>query len=75
MAGLSMRVAGYGGAATGGSGAAVPVAANNPSSTISQQAFGITAGTAGPSNAANGALASGALAAALLTWLWWTLPR
>lgn len=68
MAGLALGVGGYGSAA-------VPVAANPPSSTISQQAFGITSGTGGPSNAANGALISGGLAAALLAWLWWTLPR
>lgn len=73
MSGLSLRVAGYGGAAAG-SGAPMPVAANNPSSTISQQAFGITSG-GGSQNAANGALGAGALAAGLLAWLWWTLPR
>lgn len=68
MSGLTLGMGSYGGAS-------LPTAANNPSSTISQQAFGITSGSGGPSTAAAGAVGSGAIAAALLAWLWWTLPR
>lgn len=76
MSGLGLTVGGYGGGTLGsGYNGALPTAANNPSSTISQQAFGITTGGAGRSTAANGSLATGAAAALLLAWLWWSLPR
>ena len=73
MAGLNLSVGAYGNAGNG----SLPSAANSPTgTTIAQKAFGITSGTdqAG-SRAANGTLIVGAAAAALLAWLWWTLPR
>jgi hypothetical protein len=71
MAGLSLNVGGYGAAA-------VPTAANQPTgTTINQAAFGIgTSQTdAGPATAGFGTLGLGLAGAALLWWLWYTLPR
>ena len=72
MAGLSLNVGGYG---TAGSGA-LPVAANNPSSTITQKAFGVSTGAEGQSRVpAYGSVGLGLLGAAVLVWLWYSLPR
>jgi hypothetical protein len=76
VAGMSLGVGGYGGA--GYVPAASPVAANQPTgTTINQQAFGIgTSQTgAGPATAGFGCVSLGLAGAAVLTWLWWTLPR
>jgi hypothetical protein len=73
MAGLSLGVGGYGSA-----GASLPTAANPPSSTISQAAFGIgtsQTGNSGPRTAGYGTVSLGVLGAIVLTWLWYTLPR
>ena len=71
MAGLNLNVGGYGKAGA----ASVPYAANPPSSTISQKAFGITAGTAGSKVPAYGSVGLGVAGAAVLVWLWYSLPR
>lgn len=71
MAGLSLNVGGYGSAA-------LPVASNLPDGqTVNQAAFGIgTSQTSeGPRTAGFGTVGLGLAGAALLTWLWWTLPR
>lgn len=75
MAGLGLRVGGFG--SVTGSGGAIPSAAGQPgSATVGQQAFGVfSSQTAGDTTAGFGALILGASAAALLAWLWWTLPR
>ena len=55
--------------------AAPPSAAGT---TITQQAYGPASGAgygAGPRTAFFGTTGSGVIAAVLLTWLWWTLPR
>ena len=73
MAGLNLNVGGYGYA-----GAAVPTASNLPEGqTINQAAFGIgTSQTAeGPRTAGFGTVGLGLAGAALLAWLWYTLPR
>ena len=72
MAGLGLNVGGFGAIGT-----AVPSPASQPgSSTVGQQAFGIySSQTAGPATAGMGSLILGASAAALLAWIWWTLPR
>jgi len=74
MAGLSL---GMGSSGYGGATGSLPSAANQPTgTTISQSAFGISTGlSSGPETAANGALVTGAIAAGVLAWLWWTLPR
>lgn len=72
MAGLNLNVGGWG----GGTGGPLPQAANNPSSTISQRAFGITAGTQGLSRVpAYGSVGLGLAGAVVLAWLWYSLPR
>jgi hypothetical protein len=73
MAGLSL---GMGGPAAW----AVPNAAQAPTgpSTIGQKAFGVYSnqtGNAGPRTAAYGTIALGVAGAAVLAWLWWSLPR
>lgn len=76
MAGLSLGA--YGRAGGSYAAAAVPTAANQATgTTINQAAFGIgTSQTgAGPRLAGYGCLGSGIIAAGLLAWLWWTLPR
>jgi hypothetical protein len=73
--GLSLGVGGYG---VGYASAATPVAANQPDgTTINQKAFGIgTSQTAaGPKTAGFGTVGLGLAGAAVLVWLWWTLPR
>ena len=73
MAGLTLGVGGFG---SGIAAAKLPIAANAPSSTISQKAFGVTTGTAGLSRVpAYGTLTVGVAAAAVLVWLWYSLPR
>ncbi len=74
MAGLSLAVGGYGGLGQG----TMPTAASQPgAASVTQQAFGVyssqTAG--GPSTAAYGSLIAGAAAAALIVFLWHSLPR
>jgi hypothetical protein len=74
--GLSLGVGGYG--AAGYAPSAAPVAANSPTgTTINQAAFGIgTSQTStGPALAGFGTVSLGLAGAAVLTWLWWTLPR
>ena len=73
MAGLALNVGGFGSA-----GAQIPTAANVPSSTIQQAAFGIgTSQTddSGPRTAGFGTVGLGIAGAVVLTWLWYTLPR
>jgi hypothetical protein len=75
MSGLSLGMGAYGAQMPQG---ALPVAANNPSSTISQKAFGIysqQSGAVGPRTAGYGTVVLGVAGAAILAWLWWTLPR
>lgn len=75
MSGLSLNVGAYGGGIPQG---AMPVAANNPSSTISQKAFGVysqQSGATGPRTAGLGTVALGILGAGVLVFLWWSLPR
>jgi hypothetical protein len=77
MPGLALGVGGYGSAA-GYTPAASPVAANQPDgTTINQKAFGIgTSQTSeGPATAGFGTVGLGLAGAAVLAWLWWTLPR
>jgi hypothetical protein len=75
VSGLGLRVGGFG--SVTGNGGAVPTAANQPGGTTAgQAAFGIfSSQTAGDTTAGFGSLILGASAAALLAWLWWTLPR
>jgi len=71
--GLGLNVGGFGAVGT-----AVPAPATQPGSgtTVGQQAFGVySTQTSGPSTAGMGSLLLGASAAALLAWIWWTLPR
>jgi len=78
MAGLALNVGGYGSAGAANL-ASVPAQAGvSPGApSITQRAFGI--GTSqtegGPSTAGYGTTALGIAGAALLCWLWWTLPR
>jgi len=72
MAGLNLNVGGYGQAL--GS-AKLPYAANAPSSTISQKAFGITSGTGLSRVPAYGSVGAGLIGAGILLWLWYSLPR
>lgn len=70
--GASARASGYLGPA------GLPVAANMPTgTTINQQAFGIRNGSegCGPRTAGMGTTGIALGAAAVLVWLWWTLPR
>ena len=64
--------------ANGYPGAAVPAAAGatpqGPRS-ISQQAFGITAGDSGSNTPFWATVGGGGLALGLLVFLWWSLPR
>lgn len=75
MAGLNLSMGAYGGPMSQG---ALPVAANNPSSTISQKAFGVfsqQAGNCGPRTAGYGTVLLGLAGAAILVYLWYSLPR
>ena len=73
MGGLSLNVGGWG---SGGLGTAVPVAASQPGSpTVTQAAFGIGDGAAGDTWAAQGSVVAAVAAAALLVFLWHSLPR
>jgi hypothetical protein len=72
MAGLNLNVGGYGQAL--GS-ASMPYAANAPSSTISQKAFGVTSGEGLSRVPAYGSVGLGLAGAAVLLWLWYSLPR
>lgn len=71
MAGLNLNVGGYGSAGA----AKLPYAANAPSSTISQKAFGITTGPSLSRVPAYGSVGLGVAGAAVLVWLWYSLPR
>jgi len=75
VAGLGLNIGGFGSASA--SGGTMPVAASQPGgATVGQSAFGIySSQTAGDTTAGFGALILGASAAALLAWIWWTLPR
>lgn len=80
MAGLNLRGgAGFGATASNGAGGLYPVPAGaSPSgpSTAAAAAYGpVTGGATGPRTAAIGAGTAGLLAAALLLYLWWSLPR
>lgn len=80
MAGLSLKVGGYGGAQTGASNRA----SQDSPSTISEAAFGSSSGS-GDTASAVGALApndpfgiahwAGLASVGFLGWLWWSLPR
>jgi len=72
MPGLGLNVGGFGAIGT-----AVPAAASQSGSmTVGQQASGIySSQTPGPTTAGYGALALGTVAAVLLAYIWWTLPR
>lgn len=72
MAGLSLR-----GANVSGSGFTATAAGATPATsgtTATQQAYG-TAPAPGPATAARGAVIAGVAGAALLVFLWTTLPR
>lgn len=79
MAGLNLGGGGYAtGAVYAGGGGGLPTAANIPTgTTIGRQAFGIRSGieSCGPRTAGLGSAAIGVASAAVLLWLWWTLPR
>lgn len=75
MPGLNLSMGSYGSTMSQG---AVPVAANSPSSTISQKAFGVFSqqeGATGPRTAGYGTVILGLAGAAVIAWLWFTLPR
>lgn len=74
MPGLGLNVGGYGGVQTG---TALPAAASQPGSQpVAVKAFGVTAaGDGGSPWAAQGAVAAGVIGAALLVFLWHSLPR
>ena len=72
MAGLNLNVGGYGSAYAP---AAVPMASNAPSSTISQKAFGVTTGGSISNVPAYGSVSLGLAGAVVLLWLWYSLPR
>lgn len=76
MAGLSLGL--MGSAGLGGAGAIPRSAGVSPGApTISQKAFGITSaqGSPGPRTAGFGTVALGIAGAAVLVWLWYSLPR
>lgn len=77
MSGLNLSVGAYGGGMSQG---AVPYAAGvSPGApTISQKAFGVfsqQSGAIGPRTAGMGAVALGIAGAAVLVFLWYSLPR
>ena len=74
MPGLGMNIGGYGGVTTG---TALPSAASQPGSQpVAIKAFGVTAaGEGGSAWAAQGAVVAGIVGAALLVFLWHSLPR
>lgn len=76
MSGLSLGMGAYGGQMPQG---AVPAAAGvSPGApTISKLAFGVGSfnQTVGPRTAGFGTVALGLAGAAILAWLWFTLPR
>ena len=74
MAGLSLNMGGNVGARSRAS-AGLPFAANAPSSTIAQKAYGIQQGAEGSRVPAYGSVGLGLLGAAVLVWLWVSLPR
>jgi hypothetical protein len=76
MAGLGLNVGGYGAVQTAT--AAVPSAAQQPGApNVMQRAFGVGSAqdAAGSPWAGRGALVAGAAAAAVLVFLWHSLPR
>ena len=78
MAGLNLRGgAGFGAQASTGGLYPVPAGASSTGpSTAAAAAYGpVTGGATGPKTAALGAGTAGLLAAALLLYLWWSLPR
>lgn len=79
MAGMSLRTSLSAGAAASSGGGLTPVPAGaSPSSAAGSTAaaYGLGAGAdSGPRTAAYGATGAGVLAAALLAFLWWSLPR
>ena len=78
MAGLNLRGGGaFGASASTGGLYPVPAGASSTGpSTAAAAAYGpVTGASAGPRTAAYGAGATGILAALLLAYLWWTLPR
>lgn len=76
MAGLNLSMGAYGGSMSQG---AVPAAAGvSPGApTISQRAFGVGSlnQSIGPRTAGLGTVALGMIGAAVLVYLWWSLPR
>ena len=80
MPGLNLRGdAGFGATASSGGGGLFPVpsgASSTGPSTAAAAAYGpVTGGATGPRTAAIGAGSEGVLAAVLLLYLWWSLPR
>lgn len=75
MSGLSLGTGGYGSFQA----ASLPAQAGNPAgpSTIGAKAFGITTSQTdvGPRTAGFGAVALGIAGAAILVYLWYSLPR
>lgn len=71
MAGLNLRGAPIAGAGFTATAASVP---SSSGTTATQQAYG-TAPSPGPATARNGAIIAGVLGAAVLVFLWTTLPR
>lgn len=76
MAGLNLSMGAFGGSMSQG---AVPVAAGvSPGApTIGQKAFGVMSAnqSVGPRTAGFGTVALGLAGAAILVYLWWSLPR
>jgi hypothetical protein len=78
MAGLNLRGgAGFGATADTGGLYPVPAAASatGPSSAAAAAYGPVTGGVTGPNTAAVGAGTAGIIAALLLLYLWWSLPR
>lgn len=81
MAGLNLGMGAYGNASGGSmTQASLPAQATSASSgrvTIAKRAFGITTAQndAGPATAGFGTVALGIAGAAVLFYLWWSLPR
>jgi hypothetical protein len=76
MSGLSLGMSTYGGSMQGTLPAAASVSPGAP--TISSKAFGVYSqqeGAVGPRTAGFGTVALGLAGAAILAYLWWSLPR
>lgn len=75
MAGLNLRGGGQAGAGVGFTAGTAASPASAAGSTVTQQAYGVTADSTGPSTAKNGTVIAGLAGVGLLLFLWYTLPR